>query len=130
MTLDEMHRQLSQYRVLNEEVETLMAHIKKYRHRLAVLKQLCADADQLEQAQAEIDRLCHCVLPKIAAEAAMCRGIMQNVKRINNPLFRDVLEMHYLAGITMEQLAEKLNYDISSVYRIRRKALKIMAGFE
>jgi RNA polymerase sigma factor (sigma-70 family) len=130
VTVDEMHRRLRQYRVLDAEVEILMAHLKKYRHRLAVLNQLCADAHQIEQAQAEIDRLCNCVLPEIADEAAMCRRIMQHVKKINNPLYRDVLEMHYLSGITMEQIAERLNYDISSVYRIRRKALKIMAGFE
>lgn len=125
-----MHRRLSQYRVLDAEVEVLLAHIKKYRHRLAVLDQLHADARQIRETQAEIDRLCNCVLPKITAEADMCRSLMQNVKKINNPLFRNVLEMHYLDGVTMEQLAERLNYDVSSVYRIRRKALKIMAGFE
>lgn len=130
MTVDEVHRQLSQYCVLDAEVEIIMAHIKKHRRRLAVLKQLCANTKQMEETQAEIDRLCNCVLPEIAVEAAWCRRIMQNIKKIINPTYRNVLEMHYLAGMTMEQIAERLNYDVSSVYRIRRKALKIMAGFE
>ena len=54
------------------------------------------------------------------------RDIVAIIKAVENPEYQTLLELRYLCFKTWEQIAVEMNYGIDNIYRLHRKALKMV----
>lgn len=53
----------------------------------------------------------------------------QLISKLKSPVEQDVLRGYYLAGLTWEQVAENMNYDVRHIYRLHGRALRHIEGY-
>ena len=69
--------------------------------------------EQEELIDAEIDRLVDCK-----------KAMQLSIERVENPEYRQVLRMRYLAFKSWNEVAAVMHYNVRHVYRIHKEALK------
>ena len=69
--------------------------------------------EQEELIDAEIDRLVDCK-----------KAMHLSIERVENPEYRQVLRMRYLAFKSWNEVAAVMHYNVRHVYRIHKEALK------
>ncbi len=97
------------------------------------LKSIYLYEQVISNANAEIDRLqadMRRIKDKIKRSteerdeaALLLSAVKEAIHGIKNPLHREVLERYYLQGQTWEQVAEKMNYSATQIYKLRKQAL-------
>ena len=68
--------------------------------------------DLENEIKEEIDRL-----------VCLKRKIVSMIKQVKNPEYQTLLERRYLCFKTWEQIAVEMNYDLSWLHRLHKKAL-------
>lgn len=129
MTVEQARQMLEEYGSASVELDTLMIHMKTHQRRMDQLRRVSqAETDELAAAQAEVKRLCRDALREVRRVAKINREIMSMFQRMPTKKYRDMLMLRYVQGMTMEEIAERMHYDVSSVYRIHPEALAEFAG--
>lgn len=124
MTVEQARELLEQYGSASVELDTLMLHIKTNKRRMMILEKLTEPNEEgLEQAQAEVKRLCRDALREVRRVAGINREIVAALRRMPTAKYRELLMLRYVERLTMEDVAERMHYDVSSIYRIHRDAL-------
>ena len=63
-------------------------------------------------------------LTTLRAAIRRCEEIEAFIAKVDDPVYRKVLQYRYISGYTMHRIAEELIYDERSIYRIRDSALE------
>ncbi len=125
MTVEQAREVLEQYGSASVELDTLMVHIKTNKRRMMILEKMTDPSEEERaQAQAEVKRLCRDALREVRKVAKINREIMAALRRMPTPKYRDVLMLKYVKRLKREEIAERMHYDVSSVYRIHQAALE------
>lgn len=125
MTVEQAREVLEQYGSASVELDTLMEHIKTNKRRIMILEKMTDPSEEeLAQAQAEVKRLCRDALREVRKVAKINREIMAALRRMPTPKYRKVLMLRYVEQLNREEVAERMHYDVSSVYRIHQAALE------
>lgn len=125
MTVDQAREVLEQYGSASVELETLMVHIKNNKRRMMKLKKLTGPCEEdLAQAEAEVKRLCRDALREARKVAKINQEIISALRRMPTPKYREVLMLRYVERLSREEVAQRMHYDVSSVYRIHQAALE------
>lgn len=125
MTVEQARQLLEQYGSASVELDTLMLHIKTNKRRMMILEKLSEPNEEgLEQAQAEVKRLCRDALREVRRVAKINREIVATLRRMPTAKYREVLMLRYVERLNREDVAERMHYDVSSIYRIHQAALE------
>ncbi len=125
MTVEQARQLLEQYGSASVELDTLMLHIKTNKRRMMILEKLSEPNEEgLEQAQAEVKRLCRDALREVRRVAKINREIVAALRRMPTAKYREVLMLRYVERLNREEVAERMHYDVSSIYRIHQAALE------
>lgn len=123
---------LSQYRALNVRIDAKQARVER-------IRQLARTAgpngnssgvhssqpyDKIGELTAKIVDLENEINGDIDALVDLGREIRECISRIQNGNYRAVLELKYIDGFTLKQIADKLNYSVPNIKKIHGRALK------
>ena len=79
---------------------------------------------KIETAIDKIDEIDRKLDADIAEMTTVWREIHAAIAKVNNPTYRELLELRYLGFGTWEQIAEKMDKSLRHVYRLHGEALK------
>ncbi len=123
---------LSQYRALNARIDAKQAQVER-------IRQLARTAgsngnssgvhssqpyDKIGELTVKIVDLENEINGDIDALVDLGREIRECISKIPNDNYRAVLELKYIDGYTLKQIADKLNYSLDGIKKIHRRALE------
>ncbi len=130
MTVDEKKKYLRQYRYLEGRVNSLCDELAKWRSLAERITPVLSDmpkgsgGDRLPRTVEKIIELEQELDAQIDQMIDTRREIEKAVAAVDDQRLRDVLEQHYIRGLTWEDVAQIMKIDTRWVYRLHIKALQ------
>ena len=123
---------LSQYRALNARIDAKLAQVERLRHLARSAGGLGNSGgvhstqlrDRVGELTAKIVDLEAEINSEIDELVDLEREIRGCIAKIPNENQRVVLEMKYISGWTLFQIADKLNYSLDGIKKIHKRALE------
>ena len=130
MTNQEKKRYLLRYQDIDDEIAALIEERAVWRERATKItastggtkgggseqRTMENAAIKCAQISTEIDR-------KISEAAAARREIRSCINRVRDPRFRRLLRLHYISGLTFEEVAERMHYSCRWILKLHGQAL-------
>ena len=130
MTVDEKKKYLRQYRYLEGRVNSLCDELAKWRSLAERITPVLSDmpkgsgGDRLPRTVEKIIELEQELDAQIDQMIDTRREIEKAVAAVDDQRLRDVLEQHYIRGLTWGDVAQIMKIDTRWVYRLHIKALQ------
>lgn len=134
MTIKEKKEFLNSYKLINSEINRLLAECESYRELAKRISPTYSDApktlnntSKLETAVEKIIELEHEMDKKVDQLQKKREEIEQAIQTVKNPTLEEVLKRKYINGQTWEQIAVDMNYSWRQTIRLHGKALEKMS---
>lgn len=121
---------LEQYRALDLMINAKMERASLWRQRAEYVSpsgtagKTGRIADRVGDTVAKIADLEREINADIDALVDLGREIAARIGEVGSDRHRQVLELHYLNGLSLEEIAEKMNYSYRQICRIHGRALE------
>ncbi len=123
---------LSQYRALDARINAKLAQAERIRQLARVAGSNGNSSgvhssqpyDRIGELTAKIVDLENEINEDINALVDLEREIRDCISKIPNANHRAVLELKYINGFTLKQIADKLNYSLDGIKKIHKRALE------
>lgn len=123
---------LSQYRALDARINAKLAQVERIRQ---LARAACSNGnssgahssqpyDKVGELTAKIVDLENEINGDIGVLVDLEREIRECISKIPNGNHRAVLELKYINGFTLKQIADKLNYSLDGIKKIHKRALE------
>lgn len=132
MTYNEKLAYLRNYRQQEHHIDALLAEAERWRSRAKAMTAHYGAAggkgdsagfpgavEKVLELEAQMDR-------EIDAIRAQRNAIRAAVQGLSDKRYREVLNLHYLGGLPIHKVAEKLHYEEKYTYKLRRKGVKAL----
>lgn len=132
MTYNEKLAYLRSYRQQEHHIDTLLAEAERWRSRAKAMTAhygatggkggstgFPVAVEKALELEAQMGR-------EIDAITAQRNAIRAAVQGLSDRRYRDVLNLHYLGGLPIHKVAEKLHYEEKYTYKLRRKGVKAL----
>lgn len=132
MTCNEKLAYLCSYRQQEHHIDALLAEAERWRSRAKAMTAhygatgtkggsagFPGAVEKVLELEAQMDR-------EIDAIMAQRNAIRAAVQGLSDRRYREVLNLHYLGGLPIHKVAEKLHYEEKYTYKLRRKGVKAL----
>lgn len=130
MTNREKKEYMLRYQILDREIDRLLDEQKKWRERAEKITPSYSD---MPRGGKQNDKVCEAVTQIVAIEERINReidslvqlrkNILFMIHSVSNPKLQLVLKYRYIDGLTYDEIANKMHYDIRHVHRMHGWAL-------
>lgn len=131
MTNREKKEYMLRYQILDREIDRLLDERKKWRERAEKITPSYSD---MPRGGEQNDKVCEAVTQIVEIEERINReidslvqlekNIFRMIHSVSNPKLQLVLKYRYIDGLTYDEIANKMHYDIRHVHRMHGWALR------
>lgn len=104
-----------------EELEELKEDVNRLKHFLLCTDALSRHMEQIKAFEIKIRQ-------SVREPVKICENVAASVNALTDEIEKDILTYRYIKGYTWEQIAEELQYSVTNIHRIHRKALEHFKG--
>lgn len=132
MTYNEKLAYLRSYRRQEHHIDALLAEAERWRSRAKAMTAHYGAAGGkgssagFPGAVEKVLELEEQIGMEIDAIQAQRNAIQAAVQGLSDKRYREVLNLHYLGGLPIHKVAEKLHYEEKYTYKLRRKGVKAL----
>lgn len=129
MTIEEMKKYLGAYRVLRREIARQEMRLRDA-ERMERWPALWDGGKDREMVGQMVQARRHALASLVEASLLSCRAVEGLIGRVEGKsddktwLYRQILGMHYLDGLTFEKISGELHYHERHIRRLHREALE------
>lgn len=131
MTIEEKKEFLNQYRRLDQEIRLELEELAKWKALSCKITPTYSHTkssgnvrDRVQDAYDKIERLSEQINSDIDQMVELRDAIVQCIEQIEEYSLRALLKYHYINQMSLDEIAEKMNYCYRQVTRLHRKALQ------
>lgn len=131
MTIEEKKDFLNQYRRLDEGIKLELEELAKWKALSCKITPTYSHTkstgnvrDRVQDAYDKIEKLSEQINCDIDQMVELRETIVQSIERIEEYSLRTLLKYHYINQMSLDEIAEKMNYCYRQVTRLHRKALQ------
>ena len=131
MTIEEKKEFLNQYRRLDEEIRLELEELAKWKALSCKITPTNSHTkssgnvrDRIQDAYDKIERLSEQINRDVDQMVELREAIVQCIEQIEEYSLRALLKYHYINQMSLDEIAEKMNYCYRQVTRLHRKALQ------
>lgn len=131
MTIEEKKNFLSQYRRLDEEIKWELEELAKWKAlaykitpTYSFLKFGNGKYDRVQETYEKIENLSLHINQDIDRMVELRGMILKCIERVEDYSLRSLLKYHYVNRLSLEEVADKMNYCYRQITRLHRKALQ------
>lgn len=134
MTSQEKKEYLQQYRVAEQEEERLSGEIERWRSRAEKMTTGYGlspsgggDGRSLEHTVERIDELIRQLVGQLDELVALRQEIGAVIDAVQDTRLRELLRLRYIDGMSLAQIADKMNYCYKQTIRLHLRALAMLS---